>query len=135
MIQSCNKEPYAVEHAFMRLPAGAGTNSAVFFTFKNQSDVDVKIVAASSSLNAKIEIHNVTMKDNMMHMHQVDYVEVKADASQLFKSGSFHVMVMGIKDKVAEHDKVSFTLTLDNNKTVSFDAMVQNMTAKPSMQH
>ncbi|BCE00757.1 copper chaperone PCu(A)C [Marinicellulosiphila megalodicopiae] len=135
LIHSCSKQPYVIENAVMRLPAGAGTNSAVFFTFKNQSDQDIQILSASSPLNAKLEIHNVSMKNNMMHMHPVDNIKIKSNSEQQFKSGSFHIMVMGIKDSLIENDKVLITLTLDNNQTTTFEATVQNMTSTHSMKH
>jgi len=35
LLQGCNKSEYTINDATMRLPIGAGTNSAAFFTFHN----------------------------------------------------------------------------------------------------
>ena len=132
-ILSCNKEDkikketedYTVYQANMRLPLGAGTNSVVFFTFQNNTEQSVKVISATSSLDAKVEIHNVLMKDNMMFMQQAEFVEVKAKSNIIFKSGSYHLMVMGIKDKLKAKDLVTFTLELDNKEKITFKASVE----------
>jgi len=64
------------------------------------------------------------MKDNMMHMQRVDFVEIKANSTQTFKSGSYHIMLMGIKDQLKAKDEVTITLNLDNGKTMNFNAIV-----------
>ena len=134
-IQSCNKEDkskkeiedYTVHQAEMRLPLGVGTNSVVFFTFQNNTEQTLKVISATSSLDAKVEIHNVLMKDNMMFMQQVEFVEVKAKSNIIFKSGSYHLMLMGIKDKLKANDLVTFTLELDNKEKVTFKAHVTEL--------
>lgn len=126
---SCSKVNYSVDQASMRLPLGAGTNSAAFFTFQNNTDQSVKVLSATSSLDAKIEVHNVLMMDNMMHMQEVEFVEIEKKSATEFKSGSYHLMIMGIKDELKADDVVSFTLNLDNKETVSFEASVKDLNA------
>ena len=128
-ILSCSNENYSVDQASMRLPIGAGTNSAAFFTFQNNTDQSVKVLSATSSLDAKIEVHNVLMMDNMMHMQEVEFVEIEKNSTTTFKSGSYHLMIMGIKDKLKADDVVSFTLSLDNTEKVSFEAIVKDLNA------
>jgi len=142
-MQSCSEkttnqitvEKYSVDQASMRLPLGSGTNSAAFFTFQNNTEQPVRVISATSSLDAKIEIHNVLMMDNMMHMQQVKFVEVKAGSNVVFKSGTFHLMIMGIKDKLNADELVSFTLQLENLEKVTFEASVKDLNTMPSHQH
>ena len=76
------------------------------------------------------------MMDGMMHMQEVEYVEINANSDLEFKSGSYHVMIMGIKDELKADDSVSFTLNLDNSESVSFEATVKDLKAmKMDMQH
>ena len=129
LLQSCSKENYSIENAIMRLPLGAGTNSAAFFTLTNNTDEDIKIVSASSTLDAKIEVHNVSMMNGMMHMHEVEFIEVGAHKSQEFKSGAYHIMMMGIKDQLKANDQVTITLELSSGESISFDATVTDLNA------
>ncbi len=103
---------------------------------------DSKLVSASSTLTPVVEVHEMTMQDNVMKMRQIPAVEVPAGKSVELKPGGYHVMLMDLKQQVKEGDTVPLSLVFEGKdgkrETVQVKAQVRalNTAAKPAaMEH
>lgn len=72
-----------------------------------------KVVAASSPVAALVEIHEMKMEDGVMKMRAVDALPLPAGQAVALKPGSYHVMLMGLKNPVQAGDTVPLTLTVE----------------------
>jgi len=72
-----------------------------------------KVVAASSPVASVVEIHEMKMADGVMKMRAVDVLPLPAGQAVALKPGSYHVMLMGLKNPIKAGDTVPLTLTVE----------------------
>jgi copper(I)-binding protein len=133
-----------MNHAHMAVTAGdltisgvaarfllEGRPGAVFLTIDNKGDAD-RIVAASSPLTDRVELHTHTMSDGVMKMRRIEGIDVAANAKTELKSGGLHIMMFGVKPLPEKGSMVPLTLTFEKAGKVDLKAMVSN---KAGMSH
>jgi copper(I)-binding protein len=80
---------------------------------KVKSTDDAKIVAASSPAARMVEVHEMTMKDNVMQMRPIDALALPAGKTVELKPGGYHVMLMDLVKPLAKGEMVPITLTVE----------------------
>jgi copper(I)-binding protein len=75
-------------------------NTAAFMHLLNSGKTAVEIVAAESPLAGSVELHRHSHADGMMRMEAVKSITVPAGGEFVFKSGDYHVMIMGLKQSL-----------------------------------
>ncbi len=101
----------------------------------NNSDKTVNLVAASSDISDRTELHSHIMSDGMMKMRQVDEVVINANDKVELRSGSFHVMFLGLKAPLSEGDNAQIKLYFDNGDELIIDAPIKKLTVQKKMKH
>jgi periplasmic copper chaperone A len=115
----------SISDAYVRaVPPGTPTSGA-FMTLKNEGNVDRKLVKADSPVAKTVQLHNHINDNGVMRMRQVMEIEVKAKGQTELKSGSYHVMLIDLKQTLKEGDSVPLTLTFDDGSTKKIDAPVK----------
>lgn len=64
------------------------------------------------------------MDTSMMSMMPVSQIAIPANGQAMLAPNGLHMMLFGLKSKLAEGDKVSVTLKLDDGSTVPVKAAV-----------
>ncbi|MFJ4142903.1 copper chaperone PCu(A)C [Pseudomonas sp. NPDC089734] len=77
-----------------------------------------KLVEVSSPAAKIVQIHQMSMKNDVMSMQQVNSVELPAGKTVTLDSDGYHVMLMGLVAQVKEGDQVPLTLTVEDDKGV-----------------
>ena len=108
-----------------------GRPGAVFLTIDNKGEAD-RIVAASSPLTDRVELHTHTMNDGVMKMRRIEGIDVAANAKTELKSGGLHIMMFGVKPLPEKGSMVPLTLTFEKAGKVDLKAMVSK---KAGMSH
>jgi copper(I)-binding protein len=78
------------------------------------SSTDARLVGVASPVAKSVQIHQSSMKDDVMTMQQVDAVELPAGKTVVFDANGYHVMFMGLAAQVKEGDQVPLTLTVED---------------------
>ncbi len=89
------------------VPAQKATGAFMKLTSKD----DAKLVAAASPAAKIVEVHEMTMKDNVMQMRAVDAVPLPAGKPVEFKPGGYHVMFIDLVKPLEKGASVPITLT------------------------
>jgi copper(I)-binding protein len=63
-----------------------------------------------------VQIHEMSMKDDVMKMQQVQSVELPAGKPVSFDPHGYHIMLMNLTGQIKEGDKVPLTLTVEDAK-------------------
>jgi hypothetical protein len=108
----------------IRAPAPAGPNGAVYLTLRNDGDGDDRLVSASSDIAGSVEIHESTMTDGTMSMRQVDGVDIPAGGEAVLEAGGFHIMLIDVRDDLAEGDTIELTLAFETSDEQIVEARV-----------
>lgn len=114
-----------VHDAWIREPMGNRNMTGAFAIVENTGATPRAIVAASSDVSDKVELHEMKNEKGMMQMSPVKSIAVPAHGKVELKPGSFHVMIFDLKKKPAAGDKITLTLTLDDGTKVSTEATVR----------
>ena len=120
-------DPYA-----LAVPPGQ-PNSAVFMTLVNNSKENRALVAAETPSAGVVELHTHVHEDGMMKMRKVDNIEIPAGQTVTLKPSGFHVMLIGLKEKLEPGQEVHMNLIFDKGGKEHIMAPVRAMT--PPMAH
>ncbi|SFU09379.1 copper chaperone PCu(A)C [Sedimentitalea nanhaiensis] len=126
-------EPYA------RSATSSSVTGAAFMTLVNNGDQDDTLIAASSDIAARVELHTHIENDQgVMQMRQIEGgIPVPAGGSHALRRGGDHVMFMGLKMPLNDGDVVPLTLIFEKSGEMTVDVPV-DLTRKPKhggMQH
>ena len=97
--------------AWVRGTVPAQKTTGAFMTLT--STEDVKIVAASSPVAKKTEIHTSMMMNGVNMMHAADAIPMAAGKPLELKSGGYHVMLMDLVKPVKAGDVIPITFTIE----------------------
>lgn len=97
--------------AWVRGTVPAQKTTGAFMTLT--STEDVKIVAASSPVAKKAEIHTSMMMNGVNMMHKADRIELPAGKPVELKNGGYHVMLMDLVRPVTPGETVPITFTVE----------------------
>lgn len=129
-----------VENPFARAtPAGASTG-AVYMTISNKSKAADRLTGASSDVAEKLQVHEMKMENGVMQMRELpNGLAVPADGSVALKPGSYHVMLIGLKQPLKVGEKFPLTLTFEKAGKVAIIVPVEAAAAThgdmPAMGH
>lgn len=98
--------------------------TGAFMTLKNTSATDIELIAAQSEIADVTEIHESGMKDGMMFMNKVEKISVPANGTAELKPGGFHIMLIDLKNPLANGEKANITLTFSDNSQKTVEAAV-----------
>lgn len=103
-----------VDDAWVRATVAGQPSTGAFMTL--QADSDSKLLSMQSPVAKTVQIHQSSMKDDVMSMRQVESVELPAGKPVNFDPHGYHVMLMDLTAQVKEGDKVPLILTVENAK-------------------
>jgi hypothetical protein len=103
---------------------------------KLQSAKDARLVEATSPVAGVVEIHEMTMQNNVMRMRAVQALSLPAGRAVELKPGGYHVMLMDLKQQMKEGEVVPVTLVVESGgkrETIEVKAPVRAPTARNEM--
>ncbi len=110
-------------------PKGADIAGA-YMTLSNKGTAPDRLIGGSSPVAGRFELHLMTVEDGVMKMRPVDGgLEVKPGATVELKPGSFHIMLMGLKQPLEKGHKVKGTLVFEKAGTVEIEYAVEALGA------
>jgi copper(I)-binding protein len=126
-----------VEDPWVRATVPHQKTSGAFMRL--ESTKDTRLVEVRSPVAGAAEIHESTMKDNVMRMRKVDAVPVAAGRGTELKPGGYHVMLLRLKQQLKEGERVPLTLVFEdaagNREVVEVSAPVRPLATAPAHRH
>ena len=101
-----------VNNAWARATPGKAENGAAYVTI--QSPTADRLVAASSPVAKKAELHTMSMQGMVMKMRPIAGLDIPPGQPVTLKPGGEHIMLMGLNQPLREGQ--SFPLTLNFQK-------------------
>ena len=126
-----------VEDAWVRTSVPGQPSSGAFM--RVTADSDSKLLSVSSPAAKDVQIHEMSMTNDVMRMGPVDSVALPAGKTVSLDPDGYHVMLMGLVKQIKEGDQVPLTLTVENDKgvreTIEVQAPARAMMEKMDMGH
>lgn len=101
-----------VSDAWIRATVPQQKSSGAFMRVRSQAAA--KLVAVSTPVAARAEVHEMAMQGHMMTMHAVDAVALPAGQEVVLGPGGYHVMLFGLKQQLKAGDSVPLTLVVED---------------------
>lgn len=94
------------------VPGQSGTG--IFMTL--QAPLGGALVAVSTPAAGIAEVHEMKMEDNVMRMRAIPKLELPARQPVQLMPGGYHIMLMQLKQPLADGQTIALTLTLEDAK-------------------
>ncbi|MEA3405708.1 MAG: copper chaperone PCu(A)C [Pseudomonadota bacterium] len=124
-----------VENPFAReVPPGAPA-SASFMKLTNNSNADINIVEADSTVSKVVELHTHTNDNGVMRMRKIPQITVPANGMTMLKPGGLHIMLIGPHQPLKMGQTVKVTLKFEDGSSKEVSMPVKSLKGMPMMKH
>jgi hypothetical protein len=74
---------------------------------------DARLVEVRAPIASTVEIHQMSMENNIMRMRAVAGIDLPAGKSVELKPGGYHIMLINLKQQIKDGDLVPVTLVVE----------------------
>jgi copper(I)-binding protein len=116
-------------------PKGASVGGG-YMKITNNGTVADRLVGGSSPVAGRFEIHEMSVEQGVMRMRLLrEGLEIKPGQTVELKPGSFHVMLIDLKQPIREKERFKGTLIFEKAGTVEVEYAVEAVGASPGGSH
>ena len=116
-----------IEDPYARAAGATAMAGAAFMIIHNDSETDDRLIAASSDVSARVELHTHIADGDVMRMVEVEEgFAIPAGGMHSLKRGGDHVMFMGINTPFVQGESITVTLTFEQAGDITLDIPVDN---------
>lgn len=126
--------PLRIEAPWTRA-ALEGRQGAGFMTIRNTGTVADRLVAASSPVAGRMELHTHIRDGDVMRMRPVQDIPVPAGGSATLEPGGLHLMFMGLNRALVEGTRIPVTLRFAEAGEVTLELEVRSAGARGASSH
>jgi copper(I)-binding protein len=119
ILTSCsqNKKIF-LESAWIR-PGIEGNTTAGYFVLVNPTNQSDKLVSVIGNASKRIEIHMTTMENDVMSMHEQEFVEIPEKSKVEFKPQGLHIMLMDLTADIIEGGQIELTFQFEKAGSIT----------------
>ena len=114
-----------IGHPWARETPTGATVGAGYLKVKNTGSEADRLIAADTAGAEKVEMHEATTENGVARMREVKAIEVPAGGEVALKPGGYHLMLMGLKEPLAEGMRIPGTLTFEKAGKVEVEFAVE----------
>ncbi len=114
-----------VEDPWVREAPPVAKVLAAYLVVDNKSGQVRVLKGASSPAFERVEIHKTEVRDGVANMLRQDQVQIPAQGSLVFKSGGYHLMLIGPKKSLRAGDQIALSLSFANGEEIALQAEVR----------
>ena len=101
-------------NAWVRATVPGQKTAAAYLTLR--STADASVVAVSTPVARKAELHTSMIMSGVAHMHGLDALKLPAGKAVELKPGADHVMLMDVPRPLRAGETVPLALTIEDSK-------------------
>lgn len=120
--------------AYARATTPGARTGAVYLTMTAQDRPD-RLLSVTTPVAEKAELHEIMQREGMSHMHPVDAVAVAPGKPATLAPGGTHIMLMGLRQGLAEGGSFPLTLHFEKAGDVALTVLVRAAGAMPAHDH
>ena len=125
-----------IDDPYVRLVPPNAPASGAFMVISNGGDAPRQLIKAQSPVAKSVELHTHVNDHGVMKMRAVASIAVDAKGSVELKPGSYHIMLIDLKQPLSEGDAVPITLIFDDGSSQQISAPVRRIQAvAPAVEH
>jgi periplasmic copper chaperone A len=118
----------AIHRPWSRATPPAAITGVGYLELANTSTADDRLVSANSPVANETQIHEMRVENGVMTMRQlIDGLVIPAGGDVVLKPGSYHVMLIDLKQPLKAGDDVPVTLTFEKAGKVDVALHVEKL--------
>jgi copper(I)-binding protein len=122
-----------IANPWTRATPKGSTVAGGYLVITNKGTAPDRLVGGSAAVASRFEVHRMAMENGVMIMRPVEGgLEIKPGESVELKPGSFHVMLMGLKQPLEKGQHVKGTLEFEKAGKVNIEYAVEAIGATPA---
>ena len=115
-----------ISQAWSRATPNGAKIAGGYLTIENKGSMPDRLIGGSGDVAAKIEVHEMTVKDGVMTMRPLDKgLTIEPGKSIKLAPGGYHLMMFDLKGQLKQGDKVPVTLEFEKAGKVQVTLDVQ----------
>jgi copper(I)-binding protein len=118
-----------IEHPMARATVPAQKMSGGFMKIENDGTAADKLISASSSVSKSMELHTMSMDNNVMRMREVKAIDLPAKSKVELRPGGLHLMFIDLNKQLKAGDIIPVKLKFE--KAGEVEVKFQVMGNKP----
>jgi copper(I)-binding protein len=100
-----------IGHPYARASVPGQTSGGAYLSLENKSAVNDVLVSVETPAAASVEIHTMSLENNVMRMREVAGIDLQPGAKITMTPGNgYHLMLLGLKTPLKAGDRVPLTL-------------------------
>ena len=115
----------ALSHPWSR-PAAQGQNGVIYLEIANRGAAEDRLIAVSTPLASRVELHRSTMEDGIHRMEKVESIAVPAGETVALAPGGLHVMLVGLKFMLMAEETIPVTFTFEHAGNITATVTVES---------
>jgi periplasmic copper chaperone A len=109
-----------ITQAWSRATPGGAKIGGGYLTIENKGNTADRLVGGSSDAAAKVQVHEMSMKDGVMTMRPVEGgLAIEPGKTVKLNPGGFHLMLLDLKGPLKQGEKLPITLEFERAGKVS----------------
>ncbi len=104
-------------------------NSAAYMTITNEGEEAVRLVAVSTPIAKRAELHTTRIEDGVMKMRPVEAIEIGPGQTVRLEPGGHHVMLLGLAGPLRVDDRFDLTLAFADGTEIDVAVPVREAAA------
>ncbi|MGI9418729.1 MAG: copper chaperone PCu(A)C [Geminicoccaceae bacterium] len=123
-----------IHDGWARASLGNAPNSTAYMTLMAHGDAADRLIAVSTPLAERAELHGHVMDGDIARMRPVEAIGIAPEEPAVLEPGGLHVMLMGLTDKLEEGGALPLTLTFENAGEITVDLPILGLKASRERQ-
>jgi copper(I)-binding protein len=116
-----------IGHPWARETPPAAKVGAAYFTVTNTGSEPDRLIAVETPGAEKVEMHESIEDNGVAKMRPVTAIEIPAGKKIELKSGGYHLMLIGLKEALAEGMRIPATFVFEKAGRVDVELAVEPM--------
>lgn len=100
---------------------------AIYLTIENHGRAADRLVGATTPAARRVELHSVTVTDDIARMRRLGSVEIAPDAQVVFDPTGYHLMLFGLEKPLQAGDIIDVTLEFESAGAVPLRVEVRSL--------
>jgi copper(I)-binding protein len=114
-----------IEGVWARPGRGAAKTGAVFMKITNSGKEADRLTQATSNVAETVELHESYRDGEIMRMRRIDAMDIPANGVLELKPGSYHIMLIGVKEIMTAGETFSMDLTFEKAAKQTLEVTVR----------
>jgi periplasmic copper chaperone A len=129
--EEVNAGDLVITQAWSRATPGGAKIAGAYLTIENRGSTPDRLVGGSGTVAAKVEVHEMAMKNGVMTMRSLDKgLAIEPGKTVKLAPGGYHLMLFDLKSPLKQGDKVPLTLEFEKAGNVNLSFEVQGVGAQ-----